>query len=86
MFYNLVLPEDAPSFFYLKDVDVSYVRELLKSRLRFDLAAQISDSCVIGLRVLPMGWAWAPFLAQKFSELMISEAAERTPAAEAIRM
>ena len=84
MFYNVLLPPDAASLLFLKGVDVRHVRELLKSRGNFELAAKIptprqgshceDEDVVIGMRVLPMGWAWSPFLAQLFTERTVEEA------------
>ena len=53
-------------------------------RQNFELAAKIptprqgshceDEDVVIGMRVLPMGWAWSPFLAQLFTERTVEEA------------
>ena len=69
-FYALRMPEGFESYVVLEGVDVQYVRSLLGP-----LAAEWpADVDALGCTCLPMGFSWAPYLAQRVLEHVVAEA------------
>lgn len=63
-FYTLELPADFVKYFVLKDVTTAEVRAALEREGYKGVLPDVLKGDRLGLRVVPMGWSWAVWIAQ----------------------
>jgi len=72
-FYSLRMPAGFEAYAVLEGVDFTYVRQLLEAE-GFPCGDWPADADAFGCRCLPMGFSWAPLLAQTVLEHVVAEA------------
>jgi hypothetical protein len=72
-FYALRMPAGFESYVVLEGVDLAYVRRLLRAQ-GHDCSDWPEGVDALGCRCLPMGFSWAPLLAQAVLEHIVQEA------------
>ena len=73
-FYVLGLPSDMASHFCLEGVDANTLRAEIKKR---GVPTLLGKGDFVGMRVAPMGWSWAVFLAQTTIEDVFDQGPEK---------
>ena len=78
-FYALKMPEGFAEYIYLEGLDLNYTKRLLEAR-GHDLSGWAKGVDALGCERLPMGFSWAPLLAQRCLDSFVAEApfAERS--------
>lgn len=72
-FYSLRMPSGFESYVVLEGVDFDCVRRILESEGQ-DCSHWEADADSFGCRCLPMGFSWAPLLAQSVLEHVVAQA------------
>ena len=83
MFYRLRTPDFLHEMFWIKNVNPEQVRrfaELAGGAYLLDAYSRVEGEVVgFGFTCPPMGWNWAPFLAQKTLEHIVEQVASLSP-------
>ena len=80
-FYRCLIPSELSGYFWLLDVDPKELYAFLKAQgVTGEEVELLLESEAVGMKVLPMGWTWAPWFAQ---ELLQEVLAQGVPAFQA---
>ena len=73
-FYRCLIPSELSGYFWLLDVDPKELYDYLKAQGVTGAEVELLlESEAVGMRVLPMGWSWAPWFAQELLQKVLSQ-------------